>query len=235
MESTEIRRLLALEDTHWWYRERRAILRRELRELGRPGRALDVGAAGGGNTRVLVEAGWDATATDYCETAVEMARERGLKAVCADARSLPFESSSMDLVTAFDVLEHVHDDHLVTEEIARVLAPGGHALIAVPCDMALWSAHDDAVGHVRRYRGESRAEGRSPVELERSAAPDRGPVPAPLQGQRPAQDASAAQRGVVDGGAGRAIPAGQVAQGRDAVPAGEARALIFACVFRKRP
>jgi hypothetical protein len=43
----------------------------------------------------------------------------------------------------------------VAEEIARVLAPGGHALIAVPCDMALWSAHDDAVGHVRRYARES--------------------------------------------------------------------------------
>ncbi|MFC4111804.1 class I SAM-dependent methyltransferase [Nonomuraea zeae] len=155
METTEIRRLIALEDTHWWYRERRAILRRELRGLGRPGRALDIGAAGGGNTRVLAEEGWDATAADYCETAVEMARERGLKAVRADARALPFESGSVDLVTAFDVLEHIREDHLAAEEIARVLAPGGHALIAVPCDMALWSAHDDAVGHVRRYGRES--------------------------------------------------------------------------------
>jgi SAM-dependent methyltransferase len=58
-------------------------------------------------------------------------------------------------VTAFDVLEHIREDHLVTEEIARVLAPGGHALIAVPCDMALWSEHDDAVGHVRRYGRDS--------------------------------------------------------------------------------
>ncbi|WP_431930640.1 class I SAM-dependent methyltransferase [Nonomuraea jabiensis] len=155
METTEIRRLIALEDTHWWYRERRAILRRELRGLGRPGRALDIGAAGGGNTRVLVEAGWAATATDSCATAVEVARQRGLKAVRADARALPFEPGSLDLVTAFDVLEHVREDHLVVEEIARVLAPGGHALIAVPCDMALWSAHDDAVGHVRRYARES--------------------------------------------------------------------------------
>ncbi|MFC4010690.1 class I SAM-dependent methyltransferase [Nonomuraea purpurea] len=155
MDHTEISRLIALEDTHWWYRERRAILRRELRGMGRPGRALDVGAAGGGNTRVLVEAGWDATAADQSETAVEMARERGLKAVMADARALPFEPGSLDLVTAFDVLEHVHEDHQVAAEIARVLAPGGHALIAVPCDMALWSAHDDAVGHVRRYGRES--------------------------------------------------------------------------------
>ncbi|TDD42174.1 class I SAM-dependent methyltransferase [Nonomuraea terrae] len=155
MDSSEIRRLVALEDTHWWYRERRAVLRRELRRLGRPGRALDIGAAGGGNTRVLVEEGWDATATDYCESAVEVARERGLRAVRADARALPFEPGSVDLVTAFDVLEHIREDDLVTAEIARVLAPGGHALIAVPCDMALWSAHDDAVGHVRRYARES--------------------------------------------------------------------------------
>lgn len=158
METTEIRRLVTLEDTHWWYRERRAILRRELRALGRPGRALDIGAAGGGNTRVLTEAGWDATATDTSETAVELARQRGLNAVQADARALPFESGSVDLVTAFDVLEHIREDYLVAEEIARVLAPGGHTLIAVPCDMALWSPHDDAVGHVRRYYRDSLTE-----------------------------------------------------------------------------
>ncbi|GAA3128799.1 MULTISPECIES: class I SAM-dependent methyltransferase [Nonomuraea] len=154
MESDEVRRLVAVEDTHWWYRERRAILRAQLRRLarlGRPGRALDVGAAGGGNTRVLADAGWAATATDMCPEAVESARERGLDAVRADARALPFLPGSMDLVTAFDVLEHVREDDLVAAEIARVLAPGGHALIAVPCDMALWSAHDEAVGHVRRY------------------------------------------------------------------------------------
>jgi SAM-dependent methyltransferase len=54
-------------------------------------------------------------------------------------------------VTAFDILEHINEDYLAAAEIARVLKPGGTALIAVPCDMALWSAHDDEVGHVRRY------------------------------------------------------------------------------------
>ena len=37
------------------------------------------------------------------------------------------------------------------QEFARVLRPGGTLLVAVPCDMSLWSAHDEAVGHVRRY------------------------------------------------------------------------------------
>jgi len=39
-----------------------------------------------------------------------------------------------------------------------VLRPGGTALIAGPCDMALWSAHDGKVGHVRRYSRASLAE-----------------------------------------------------------------------------
>jgi SAM-dependent methyltransferase len=54
-------------------------------------------------------------------------------------------------VMAFDVLEHLDDDEAAVGEIARVLRPGGHFLVAVPCDPRLWSAHDDAVGHVRRY------------------------------------------------------------------------------------
>ena len=49
------------------------------------------------------------------------------------------------------MLEHIDEDYLAAAEMARVLQPGGTALIAVPCDMALWSAHDDAVGHMRRY------------------------------------------------------------------------------------
>lgn len=154
MRTQEIRRMAALEDGHWWYRERRAVLRAELRRL-RPGRALDIGAGGGGNTRVLVEEGWEATATDSSGFAVEVARDRGLRAVQADARDLPIESGSVDLVTALDVLEHIEEDYLATEQIARVLRPGGRALITVPCDMALWSAHDEAVGHVRRYNRDS--------------------------------------------------------------------------------
>ena len=52
---------------------------------------------------------------------------------------------------AYDVLEHIEDHDRVAAEIRRVLRPGSIALIAVPADPRLWSAHDDAVGHVRRY------------------------------------------------------------------------------------
>jgi len=151
VDTAELRLLTSLEDRHWWYKERRAILGRELRRLSGPGRALDIGAAGGGNTRVLNAHGWQAAAVEYSDSVADIARARGIAAIRADARELPARSGTCDLVTAFDVLEHIDEDYLAAAEIARVLRPGGTALIAVPCDMALWSAHDDAVGHVRRY------------------------------------------------------------------------------------
>jgi len=155
VEATEIRKLAELEDRHWWYRERRALLARALRKAGRPGRALDVGAACGGNTRVLKAHGWRPVALEYSESGAEVARERGLDVIRADARFLPFATGSLDLVVAFDILEHIEEDVRAAAEFRRVLRPGGTALIAVPCDMRLWSAHDVAVSHVRRYSRET--------------------------------------------------------------------------------
>lgn len=152
MDSTEVRKLVALEDRHWWYRERRALLARNLRRLpGPPGTALDIGAAGGGNTRVLQRHGWSSVAVEYGHDGATAARRRALPTVRGDGRHLPFRSESTGLVVAFDVLEHIEDDERVVAEMRRVLQPGGSALITVPCDMKLWSAHDVAVGHVRRY------------------------------------------------------------------------------------
>lgn len=151
MDAAELKLLTSIEDRHWWYKERRALLARELRNLPGPGLAVDIGAAGGGNTRVLVQHGWQALPIEYSTTAVDVAKSRGLSVIRADARDLPVKSDSCGIVTAFDILEHIQEDYLAAAEIARILRPGGTALIAVPCDMSLWSAHDEAVGHVRRY------------------------------------------------------------------------------------
>jgi SAM-dependent methyltransferase len=151
MEASELIALAEVEDRYWWYKERRSILAKELRRLPAPGHALDIGAAGGGNTRVLRAHGWKSMALEYTSTAAEIARDRGIDVVRGDARELPVRTGSVDLVTAFDVLEHIEEDYLAAAEITRVLRPGGTALIAVPADMALWSSHDEAVSHVRRY------------------------------------------------------------------------------------
>src|SRR5918911_1171039 len=150
MEGTEVRKLTELEDRHWWYRERRALVARALRGR-RPGDALDVGAAGGGNTRVLQAAGWRAAALEYGEEGARVCAERGIPVLRGDATRLPLAGESLDLVVAYDVLEHIEDDAAAAKGVFDLLKPGGLFLVAVPCDMKLWSAHDVAVDHVRRY------------------------------------------------------------------------------------
>lgn len=150
MEGAEVRKLVELEDGHWWYRERRHLLGRRVRGLA-PGLALDVGAAGGGNTRVLRSLGWRVLALEFTAEGAQVARERGLEVVRGDAQQLPVADGSLDLVTALDVLEHLPDHERAAAEVHRVLRPGGALVAAVPVDQRLWSAHDVAVGHVRRY------------------------------------------------------------------------------------
>lgn len=150
VEDNEIHKLAALEDKHWWYAERRSLLAREVRNLT-PGRAVDVGAAGGGNTRVLQDKGWDAAALEYTASGAAVAASRGLPVLRGDATDLPLADGCLDLIVAFDVLEHIVDDDSCAREFLRSLRPGGTLLVAVPADPKLWSAHDEAVSHVRRY------------------------------------------------------------------------------------
>jgi SAM-dependent methyltransferase len=59
---------------------------------------------------------------------------------------------SIDLVYTLNVLEHIADDAAAAREIARVLSPGGCLVAYVPAFAILWTAMDDRVGHLRRYR-----------------------------------------------------------------------------------
>jgi SAM-dependent methyltransferase len=67
-------------------------------------------------------------------------------------RRLPFATDHFDIVTAMDIIEHIDRDKDAVSEIARVLKPGGRLLATVPAYMSLWSEHDEALHHFRRYR-----------------------------------------------------------------------------------
>lgn len=88
---------------------------------------------------------------DQSAEAVAALRRAGARAVLGDVLALPFRTASFDLVAAFDVVEHVADDLGVFAEIGRVLAPGGHLVLAVPLHPALFDEFDEIVGHHRRY------------------------------------------------------------------------------------
>lgn len=59
-------------------------------------------------------------------------QQRRVEFICGDATKLPFENSSFDAVTMFDLLEHVPDDKAATSEALRVLKPGGYLLLSTP-------------------------------------------------------------------------------------------------------
>jgi methionine biosynthesis protein MetW len=116
----------------------------ELAELlGRhlvPGtRVIDVGCGDGGTAGAWIQAhGCAYVGVDVSETAVRVARERGLDArVIENAKALPFEDGSFDAAVCLDVFEHLFEPELVAADIARVLRPGGLLIAATP-NVAYW-------------------------------------------------------------------------------------------------
>ena len=63
----------------------------------------------------------------------------------------PLPATSYDLIALLDVLEHVPEDRATLAAIAGRLAPGGSLLVTVPQHQWMWSSHDVANHHVRRY------------------------------------------------------------------------------------
>jgi len=144
------------EDRHWWFRgTRRIVVRLLTRFAPRGGRLLDVGC-GTGYTLSLVSGDYRCVGLDASPDAALAARAKaGAPVTRGDACALPFPDGSFDVVTALDVLEHLDDDARAMSEIHRVLAPGGVAVLSVPAHQWLFSPHDRALGHVRRYSRKS--------------------------------------------------------------------------------
>jgi len=154
MQPAEHRRMYRLEDDHWWFVGRRGILQVLLEGLGLDaGRTtiLDIGCGTGANLALLRRFG-RVVASDAFPTALDLCRERGFTNVCgADAGRLPLPAGAVDIVTAFEVFEHLADDGAALAEVHRVLRSGGRLLLTVPAHPFLWSDHDRALDHHRRY------------------------------------------------------------------------------------
>ena len=170
MEDAIYQQLYDLEDGHWWFRGRRAVLWALMRRAGLPDgpRVLDAGCGTGRN---LAEFGALGTAhgVDPSPQAIDFCRRRGLTEVtAAGIEALPFDDGAFDLILATDVLEHIERDDLAAAELRRVAAPGALLVVTVPAYSWLWSQHDDSHHHLRRYtapalRGRLVAAGWRPV------------------------------------------------------------------------
>jgi SAM-dependent methyltransferase len=156
MDPRERDAMLAADENHWWYRGRRRVIDGVLAQLGlAPGaRILDAGCGSGRMLDELARYG-AVTGVDADPACVTRATERGHTAQLASLPGLPFEDASFDLVTSFDVVEHLPEDVEALADFRRVAVPGGRLLSTVPAYQWLWSDHDVVNRHQRRYTARS--------------------------------------------------------------------------------
>jgi SAM-dependent methyltransferase len=154
MDYAEYEKMYHLEKTYWWFQGRKHIvltLLEPLFENGAGQQLIDLGCGTGLLLDELHTRGRP-VGVDFSPRALEFCRQRDLdRLIRAEVTHLPLRSASADIVTALDLTEHVEDDEGLIAEVARTLRPGGHLLLTVPAHRFLWSEHDEALWHKRRY------------------------------------------------------------------------------------
>lgn len=103
-----------------------------LEPLRAQGRLLEVGCASGLLLKRARERGWSVTGVELSPEAVVHARSLGLEVHQGTLNDARLAADSYDVVFMGDVLEHVPDCRETLTEVARVLAPGGHAVVRGP-------------------------------------------------------------------------------------------------------
>jgi SAM-dependent methyltransferase len=155
MERAVFDRMAELDQRHWWFLARRRILERLIGRVVQPpkkARILEVGCGTGHNLAMLKSFGKvEASELDRCARALANKRLRGKVKEAKLPDLSMFERNAYDLIALLDVLEHVPDDLASLRAIHRRLKPGGALLLTVPANAWMWSAHDAAHHHFRRY------------------------------------------------------------------------------------
>jgi SAM-dependent methyltransferase len=173
MERVVYQQMAELDERHWWYCARRKIIadliRREAR-LPTDARILEIGCGTGHNLPMLSGFGHvDGLELDDEARALSEKRlgREIMRSPLPELAGVP--DKHYDLIGAFDVIEHIDDDEAAIGSIAAKLKPGARFIMTVPAHQWMWTAHDVANHHKRRYskRGLRQLIERSPLKLER--------------------------------------------------------------------
>jgi SAM-dependent methyltransferase len=143
-----------VEETHFWFRGFRRFIAPAIAEIAdtrRDLRLLDCGCGTGHNLATLLRPYGRAFGFDLTPAGLLHAHAAGFPLARADMTAIPFQSARFDLVTSFDVMQYVVDDHAVMQEMARVLKPGGALVVTAAALDVLRGGHAGTWPEVRRY------------------------------------------------------------------------------------
>lgn len=116
---------------------------------GRGKKALDMGCAFGYVTDLLRNLGYDAVGLDLSKYAIRKAQQSSAHSnfVVADGNSAPFKNNSFNLITCFELIEHIPKPIMLIEEIGRLLKEDGICVLTTPVRGPIKKLYD-------RLRGE---------------------------------------------------------------------------------
>jgi len=118
---------------HW-------ALKRHARFLPPKGaRVLDVGTAGGAYLDAAVRFGYDAFGLEPSLDLVQRGKKRGLQIEQGTINNHGFEPESFDMVSFWDVIEHIPNPRAALRETKKLLKPNGILLLNYP-DIGTWQA-----------------------------------------------------------------------------------------------
>jgi SAM-dependent methyltransferase len=153
MDEVLYRQYYAIEDRHWWFVARKAIVLGLLERYvpaGPPRVVLDAGCGTGGLLNDLQRYG-QVVAADFSAEAVKFCKLRGYTICQCSVLQTPFRADSFDGIVGLDLIEHLDEDVVALQELYRICKAGGYLCVTVPAFQFLWSAHDALNQHKRRY------------------------------------------------------------------------------------
>jgi ubiquinone/menaquinone biosynthesis C-methylase UbiE len=160
MDADEYRRMAAVEQSHWWYRATRSLLRQfivtELQEVGRsrPRRFLDAGCGTGATGAWLSDLG-SVIALDSEPEALRLYGEvhPDAQLIHGDIAAMDLPDDCVDVALCVTVLYHaeVIDPAKAVREMARVVQPGGLVCLMEPGVRSLRRSHDRITHGARRF------------------------------------------------------------------------------------
>ncbi len=96
------------------------------------GRILDVGCGSGEYLELMANLGWNVLGTDISEAAVSAARVKRLPVMIGNLSDLNLPDEHYDVITLWDVLEHLHTPIETLSKVWRLLKPEGLLMIGLP-------------------------------------------------------------------------------------------------------
>lgn len=146
-----------------WIQYPRYIFRKEAalrlidKNVPKGAKFLEIGCASGDFGITLAKKGYRGLVIDFSDEALELVgetiKQEGITTLRFEKKDFIAigTGEKFDLITMFEVLEHIEKNKEALQKVSELLNNGGIFLCSVPARSKLWGASDILVGHVKRY------------------------------------------------------------------------------------